>query len=121
MLSREHVLMQPRTKKFLTIAAIAASLLMLFMSCLVVVYLWLGPAAADRLQQSSWLQGLAFILGVVGAPSALGLWIAMLWYWASLDRGSRMSKLFWFLLLILANCIAAPFYCFIVYRRQAVA
>ena len=119
--NERHLLTQPATTKLLTCAAVVAFLLIVFLACLLVAELILGPSIMDDVQKSAWLQGLGFVAGVVGVPSALGLWFAMLWYWASLDRGPRSLKLKWFLFLVFANCIAALFYWFVVYRRQAVA
>lgn len=76
----------------------------------------------DRMQHYInhwWVQAVGFLVGVVGAPCALGLWIGMLSHLRSANRGPKSAKAVWLFLLIFGNWIAALFYYFVSYRRQS--
>jgi protein-S-isoprenylcysteine O-methyltransferase Ste14 len=117
--NREHWLSRPPAKTFFKFAFIMTLALFAF---IVFAFAGLSIAGEDRMQHFLshwWVQALGFLVGVVGAPCALGLWIGMLSHLASANRIAKSGKAVWFFLLIFGNWIAAPFYYFVSYRKQS--
>lgn len=56
------------------------------------------------------------ILGTVFFFAEIYLWIGMLVFFFNVDRSSKLSKVFWFLALLVANAWAAALYHFLVFR-----
>jgi hypothetical protein len=76
-----------------------------------------SPNVLASYLQSWWFQSIAGLLGMLGAPSALGLWFGMCFFWFIFDRSHHFSPRVWLVVLILGNFLAAPLYYFLVYRR----
>jgi hypothetical protein len=108
----------PRARTVFGFATIATIALMVVVISTMLAQLWLGRPATQTIIKSEWLQVLGFLVGVVGALSALCLWIGMLWHCGAVYRSSSGSRLAWFLLLVFGNWLAAPVYYVLVYRRQ---
>jgi len=56
-----------------------------------------------------------FLLGVIGAPAAVFLWVGMLWHWHARAR----TSLGWLFFLVVGNWLAAPLYYGFVFRQSA--
>jgi hypothetical protein len=116
--NREHWLSSPPAKTFFKFAFIMTSAVIVF---LCVALAGLSIAGESQMQQYAnhgWVQVVGLLVGVVGAPCAMGLWIGMLIHLAFANRSPRSGKTLWYFLLIFGNWIAAPFYYFVFYRRR---
>ena len=99
---------------------IAAYMTVILLIVLVLSVVWVSLVGlhAQALTRPGWVQVFYLIVGMVGAPSAVCLWLGMLWNLANASRSSGHSKIVWFFFLIFGNWIAAPIYYFAVYRKQ---
>ena len=113
----EHLLVRAKTKIFFMFAALTTTLLAAFMYSILLIGRVVGYEVTKSFLDLVWVQIVGFLLGVVGAPSALLLWLGMCWYWLELDHSPRRSKTFWFFIVFLGNCLGAPAYYFFVYRK----
>lgn len=58
------------------------------------------------------------VLGVLGAPAALIIWVGMIICCLVDDSSTKFNKAAWCVLFFFAACFASAIYFFIVYRKQ---
>ncbi len=58
------------------------------------------------------------VLGVLGAPAALIIWLGMTVYCVADDSSSKFNKAVWCVLFFVIACFASAIYFFAVYRKQ---
>ncbi len=115
-MSERHWLQQPRSKTLFAFSAgVSAFLLVLG----VIANVMLSYRGGLFIQDGTAYKILGTVVGVIGASSALYLWIGMAWYWLRLDRSPSSMKKLWFVVLLLLNWVGAVAYYFAVYRRSA--
>jgi len=68
-----------------------------------------------------WVQAIGVLLGVVGAPCGIALWIGMFSHWAASNQSSRSVRAGWFFLFFFGNWLTALLYYFGSYRKQSAA
>jgi hypothetical protein len=103
-----------KARRLFSISAFLSVGLILFPVLFVATSVLFGPARTIRLIDSSLVQIVGFLLGVIGAPAALFLWLGMLWH----ARVKRTS-LVWLFFLIVGNWLVAPLYYRFVFRQSA--
>lgn len=64
------------------------------------------------------LQVLGGVVGVVGAPASIVIWLGMMAFCLREDRSSLSTRIFWFILFFTTAWFGAAAYFFKVYRRQ---
>jgi len=105
-----------KARRLFSISAVLSVSLILFLVLFVATSGLLGPVRTIRLTDSTLVQIVGFLLGVIGAPAALFLWLGMLWH----ARVKRTS-LVWFFFLIVGNWLAALLYYRFVFRQSTPA
>ncbi len=116
--SERHWLQQPRSK---TLFALSAGISGFLLVLGVIANVMLSYRGDLFIQDGTAYKILGTVVGVIGASSALYLWIGMAWYWFRLDRSASSMKKLWFVVLLLLNWVGAVAYYFAVYRRSASA
>jgi hypothetical protein len=107
---------RPVGRSLLKFAAIATFVLITF-TCLVLAALLVNRASVPRYINSPWTQAIGFLVGTIGGPATVFLWIGMLWHAAISEHRSGLSRVAWIIFLIVANWLAALAYYFWRYRK----
>lgn len=102
-----------RARRLFSISAYLSLAVILTLVLLVVVAASAPPEAINRLQDSLLVQTAGFLLGLIGTPAAIFLWLGMLWHARVEHKG-----LTWLLVLILGNWVVAPLYYRVVFRQS---
>ena len=116
---QEHWSSRPPAKKFLKFAFTMALVLTLFLGLAVAELSIVGEAKIQQFSNHWWLQVAGFLVGVLGAPCAVSLWIGMLGHLVSAKRRGKSGKVVWLFALIFGNWLAAPFYYLVSYKKES--
>ena len=112
----QNWLVAPRN---ITLFPLAGIITLTFLVFLLSLFLALDPQRLAQMETSVSFRIFCAIVGVVSAPTGIYLAIGMFWYWATLDRSSKLHKTIWFLLFLTTGFVALAAYSILVYRRQA--
>ena len=110
----EHWVLQQRTRLLFSYAAVVTTIIFVIG---VIANVMLAKRGAIWVPENLPFQIAGAVVAAVGASAGLWLWVGMCWYWVQLDRSSRRSRIFWFVMLLLGNWAGATVYYFLVYRR----
>lgn len=58
------------------------------------------------------------IVGALGAPATLFLWVGMWRYWARLDRSGKWTRRLWFVVLLFGFWYGSVVYCYFAFLPQ---
>jgi len=107
-------LIKPRS---VTLFTTASAIVMLSGALLLFLYL-ADTKTISALETSTVFRAFAGLGGVVAAPSAIYLFVGMLWYWAKFDSSPTLYKALWFILFLVTGFLALTLYSILIYRRQ---
>jgi hypothetical protein len=121
-LNRKHWLSRRLAKTFFKFASFMTLVLIAFLAAMMAGIVIAGEGRFGYyVNHHWWMQAVGFVLGVVGAPCAIGLWMGMLSHWASTNESRKGVRAAWLFLLIFGNWLAALLYYFVSYRKQTAA
>jgi hypothetical protein len=83
--------------------------------------LFAGEGATRAFVNHWWVQAVGFLVGVLGAPCAIGLWIGMFGHWACTNESPQVLRFAWLLAFIFGSWLVAVPYYFLSYRKQTAA
>lgn len=106
-------LTRPWASGFFEFSAILSATLILFLFIALTLACFVGKSALMAHINNPWIQTIALAIGLVGAPSAICLWVGMLWH------SSITNRAVWFFSLILGNWLVAPIYYVRHYRIES--
>src|SRR5712672_2758486 len=107
-------LVKPRTASLF----LSASAMVILGAALLLFLDFADARTISFLETSTVFRVFAGVVGVVAAPSAIYLFVGMLWFWARVDDSPRLVKALWLILFIGTGFLALAFYSLFVYRRQ---
>lgn len=120
-IGREHWLSSTPAKNFFKFASIIFLVSIVFLGAALAGVLVAGEDRMQHYANQWWLQVVGFLLGVVGAPCGIALWIGMFSHWASTNQSPKSVRAVWFFLFIFGNWLVALLYYFGSYRKQSAA
>jgi len=106
-------------KTFFSFASILTLVFIAFLALLIAGILITGEGRMKVYVNHWWVQTVGFVIGVVGAICALGLWVGMLGHCASTNESRKGVKVAWLLLIFFGNWIVVLPYYFLAYRKHS--
>jgi hypothetical protein len=120
-LNREHWLSRRPAKTFFKFASFMTLVLFVVLGATIAGTLFASEGAMGSFLSHWWVQAVGFLLGVVGAPCAIALWMGMLSHWAYTNESPKVLRAAWLLAFIFGSWLVALPYYFLSYREQAAA
>ena len=103
-------------QKLFGVSVISNLILVTTLAALVVLLSNLGPQRTSLILATAWFKPIWLMLGVIGTPLVLFLWLGMLWHFSFVYKANGWFKVAWLASLILGNWVLAPLYYFLVYQ-----
>jgi hypothetical protein len=120
-LNREYWLSRRPAKTFFKFASFMTLMLFVVLGAMIAGTLFAGEGATRAFVNHWWVQAVGFLVGVLGAPCAIGLWIGMFGHWAYRNECPKVVRFAWLLAFIFGSWLVAVPYYFLSYRKQTAA
>jgi hypothetical protein len=120
-LNREHWLSRRPAKTFFKFASFMTLMLFVVLGAMIAGTLFAGEGATGAFINHRWVQAVGFLVGVLGAPCAIGLWIGMLGHWACTNESPKVVRFAWLHAFNFGSWLVAVPYYYLSYRKQTAA